>query len=153
MKERNKGGRPKSTLVVSAEDRKELKRVVRAATSAQRDVLRAQGVLLSLQGAANKAISEQLGVCAHAVGKWRERFVQHGVAGLLDAPRSKDSLRVPDKVVTAIVRATLEKTPKGATHWRTRLMAKHAGVSHRLQDLASFSIETPSTNDILTQHG
>ena len=41
------GGRPKAALVVTEEQLAELERVVRAPTSAQRDVLRAQIILLS----------------------------------------------------------------------------------------------------------
>lgn len=129
MKPKPMAGRPKAKLVLSDEDRAELLRVSRAPTSAQRDVLRARIVLLSAQGYTNQVVAEKAGTCAHTVGKWRRRFVEHGLMGLLDAPRPKESLRLSDQKVTQIVRSTLEKKPKGATHWSTRLMAKHAGVS------------------------
>ena len=129
MKPRNKGGRPKPQLVLDDEAREHLERIVRAPTSAQRDVLRARMILLSLEGLTNQAIGQELGVTGHTVGKWRQRFIDFGVPGLTDAPRPKESLRLSDRKVTEIVRATLETKPRGATHWSTRLMAKHAGVS------------------------
>lgn len=129
MKPRNKGGRPKPQLVLDDEAREHLEQIVRAPTSAQRDVLRARMILLSLEGLTNQAIGQELGVTGHTVGKWRQRFIDFGVPGLTDAPRPKESLRLSDRKVTEIVRATLETKPRGATHWSTRLMAKHAGVS------------------------
>lgn len=129
MKRKNEGGRPKPQLVVAEDVREFLARIVRAPTSAQRDVLRARMILLSSQGLTNHAVGEKLGVTGQTVGKWRQRFIDFGVPGLTDAPRPKEPLRLSDRAVTEIVRATLETKPRGATHWSTRLMAKHAGVS------------------------
>ncbi|MCA8950515.1 MAG: IS630 family transposase [Planctomycetes bacterium] len=129
MTNSSKGGRPKPRLVLDEEAREFLERVARAATSAQRDVLRARMILLSAEGLTNQEVGERLGVTGQTVGKWRQRFVAFGVPGLTDAPRPKESLRLSDRKVTEIVRATLETKPRGATHWSTRLMAKHAGVS------------------------
>lgn len=129
MTEKSTGGRPKTPLVVSEEAREELERLVRAPTSAQRDVMRARIVLLCASGMTNKDVAAELGIAGHTVGKWRHRFIEFGFAGLTDAPRPKESLRLSDRKVQEIVRATLETRPHGATHWSTRLMAKHAGVS------------------------
>lgn len=129
MTRKNKGGRPKAPLVLDDATREHLERIVRAPTSAQRDVLRARMILLSAQGLTNQAVGASVGVTGQTVGKWRRRFIEFGVAGLTDAPRPKESLRLSDRKVTEIVRATLETKPRGATHWSTRLMAKHAGVS------------------------
>lgn len=129
MTQQNKGGRPKPRLVIDADSREHLERIVRAPTSAQRDVLRARMILLSSEGLTNQVVGKKLGVTGQTVGKWRQRFVAFGVPGLTDAPRPKDALRLSDRKLTEIVRATLETKPRGATHWSTRLMAKHAGVS------------------------
>lgn len=122
-------GRPKAELTLTDEERAELTRLIRAGTSAQRDVIRARVVLRSADGVANSDIAEELGLCAHTVGKWRGRFLKHRMSGLTDAPRPKESLRLADAKVAELVRVTLESTPKGATHWSSRLLAKHAGVS------------------------
>ena len=129
MTRRNKGGRPKPLLILSEQAREYLERIVRAPTSAQRDVLRARIVLLSSDGLTNTLVAKKLGISGQTVGKWRKRFIDFGIPGLTDAPRPKESLRLSDRKVTEIVRATLETKPRGATHWSTRLMAKHAGVS------------------------
>ena len=132
MTTKTRGGRPKAHLALDAETREILERIVRAPTSAQRDVLRARIILLSSEGLTNQAVGAELGVGGSTVGKWRKRFVDFGLPGLTDAPRPKESLRLSDQKVTAIVRATLETKPRGATHWSTRLMAVHAGVSQSM---------------------
>ena len=38
--------------------------------------------------------------------------------------------KITDDVVEALVVATLESTPKGATHWSTRSMADKLGISN-----------------------
>lgn len=95
----------------------------------QQQSLRAQVVLLSADGYSNQAIADQLGICGHTVGKWRRRFVDFRLAGLGDAPRPKESLRLSDRKVAEIVRKTLESKPDGMTHWSSRLLAKQVGVS------------------------
>lgn len=65
----------------------ELERVTRAATSRQRDALRARIVLLAAKGWINEEIAHELGVTAKAVGKWRRRFADEGPKGLQDAIR------------------------------------------------------------------
>jgi len=64
------------------------------------------------------------------VGKWRRRFLQRGVSGLLEVPRSGARRSIGDEQVEAVVTATLETMPPDATHWSTRAMAARTGMSH-----------------------
>ena len=80
-------------------------------------------------GASNKDVAEQVGSNAHAVGRWRARFVQHRIAGLGDMPRAGGPRTVTDEQVAALVAKTLESAPSDATHWSTRSMAKATGLS------------------------
>ena len=77
-------------------------------------------------------VAQQLKIDPHTVRKWRRRFIANGMIGLLDAPRPKESLRLSDLKIAEIVKTTLERKPKGATHWSTRLLAKEAGVSQTM---------------------
>jgi transposase len=63
------------------------------------------------------------------VGKWRARFVARRLDGLLDEPRPGAPRRITDAQVEAVVRETLEATPRDATHWSTRSMAARSGLS------------------------
>ncbi|MGW7148462.1 helix-turn-helix domain-containing protein, partial [Streptomyces sp. NPDC054878] len=58
---------------------------------------------------------------------WWARFVEHQIAGLGDMPRSGGPRTITDEQVAALVTKTLESTPKDATHWSTRSMAKELG--------------------------
>src|SRR3954466_9045665 len=74
------------------------------------------------------ATARMLGVSRPTVIKWRERFAVHGLAGLDDQPRSGRPKRIDD---AAIIAATLEPPPAAlaVTHWSTRLLGKHLGIS------------------------
>ena len=61
--------------------------------------------------------------------KWRNRFSEQRLDGLLDEPRPGRPRTVTDEQVERIVTTTLESAPKGATHWSTRSLATHLGVS------------------------
>jgi len=63
------------------------------------------------------------------VGKWRQRFVDRRLDGLLDVPRPGTPRKVSDADVERALAITLESTPKDATHWSTRSLAKVSGLS------------------------
>ncbi len=125
----NSPGRPMKPVVLSKEDERELKRIVRRPSSSSQSVSRARMILLAARGWPNNKISDEVGVCAHTVGKWRQRFLAFGLVGLGDLPRPKEPMRTSDADVARLIRKTLQATPKGATHWSTRLMAKQSGLS------------------------
>ena len=64
------------------------------------------------------------------VGKWRRRFVEQRMEGLYDEPRPGAARKIGDDQIEEVLTKTLETTPKGRTHWSTRSMAKHLGLSH-----------------------
>jgi transposase len=99
----------------------------RGRRNAHRLVQRAQIILLAADGKENVEIAEQLNISRHKVARWRERFLQLGVAGLeKDAPRPGRTRKID---VQDIVRKTTQERPTNATHWSTRSMARAAGVS------------------------
>ncbi len=63
------------------------------------------------------------------VTKWRNRFAVHGLAGLHDEPRPGALRTITDVQVEQVITATLEQTPAEATHWSTRRLASHLGMS------------------------
>ena len=52
------------------------------------------------------------------------------MAGLFDEPRPWTPRQIDDTQIEAVIVRTLETTPRGATHWSTREMAKATGFSH-----------------------
>ena len=62
-------------------------------------------------------------------GKWRSRFMARRLDGLLDEPRPGAPREISDAAVERVLTLTLESTPRDATHWSTRLMARRCGMS------------------------
>ncbi|TSB40761.1 IS630 family transposase [Streptomyces benahoarensis] len=122
-------GRPKAELILSDEERAALEGWVRRRSTPQAWALRCHIILACAEGFSNKDVAVRLGSTAHAVGRWRARFVEHRIVGLGDMPRSGGPRSVTDEQVAALVAKTLESAPKDATHWSTRSMAKQTGLS------------------------
>src|SRR5215210_2932149 len=116
-------------IVLSGPERAELEGLARRRNAPQGLALRARIVLRCAEGLTNQAVAGEVRVCAHTVGKWRERFAAARLAGLSDEPRSGAPRRIEDEAVAALVARTLETMPAGATHWSRRSMAKAAGLS------------------------
>ena len=121
-------GRPKVPLVLTDEERTTLVRYARRSTIQQRFALRARIVLNCAEGFCNKDVARGMGVSAHTVGKWRSRFVARRLEGLNDEPRPGTPRKISDDQIEDVVVRTLESTPKNATHWSTREMAKKVGL-------------------------
>jgi transposase len=66
------------------------------------------------------------------VRKWRNRFVQYRCDGLLDEPRPGRPRVVGDEQIKDLITKTLESAPRDATHWSTRSMADHLGLSQSM---------------------
>src|SRR6202011_5109053 len=77
----------------------------------------------------NTAIADKLDIHVSSARKWRSRFVAERLEGLLDEPRPGRPRTVTDEQVEQIVITTLERKPRDATHWSTRSLAAHLGVS------------------------
>ena len=114
-------------IVLTEEERAELKRLVRSKLTSVRLAQRARIVLLAADGMQNKDIAEQLGVGRVQVSRWRERYMQSRLAGIeRDLPRGAPPVKVD---VPRLVELTTQSTPEAATHWSTRTMAAELGVS------------------------
>ncbi|WP_372460864.1 helix-turn-helix domain-containing protein [Gordonia paraffinivorans] len=69
-------------------DADELDRLLRSTTARAGLARRARIVMLAADGMANTRISEVVGVSVPTVLTWRSRYLQDGLDGLLDVPRS-----------------------------------------------------------------
>jgi transposase len=116
-------------IELTDEEREQLHAWSRRPTSAQALAQRSRIVLLAAEGLKNTEIAERLGVHRTMVTKWRRRFVEHRLDGLVDEPRPGRPRTVTDAKVEEVIVRTLESTPKDATHWSTRSMAREVGLT------------------------
>jgi transposase len=124
-----RNGRPKKTLEIANEDRDKLQTMARRPKSAQSMALRARIVLSCGQEMSNCEIARKLHVTSATVGKWRERYREFGLDGLLDEPRVGAPRKITDQQVENVITKTLESRPANSTHWSTRLMAEEVGLT------------------------
>ena len=122
-------GRPKTPLVLSATEREQLIALAKRRKTAQALALRARIVLACAEGLDNKVVAARQRVTQQTVSKWRGRFVELRLEGLLDAPRPGAPRTIEDERVDAVIAKTLESVPVGATHWSSRTMARAMGMS------------------------
>lgn len=123
------GGRPKAQIVLNETERKQLEAWARRRNTAQALAMRAHVVLSCAAGTDNKVVAAKLRVTQQTVSKWRNRFAEQRLDGLLDTPRSGAPRTIDDARVDAVIARTLESVPKNATHWSTRSMAREMGMS------------------------
>ena len=123
-------GRPTAKVTLTDEERAALLRYRRRTRTNRNLGLRASIILRSTEGLSDTAVANELHTGNATVGKWRRRFIEKRLDGLFDEKRPGAPRKITDEKVEDVVVRTLETTPKGKTHWSTRNMAKHVGLSH-----------------------
>ena len=116
-------------LSITDAERAELRRWTRRTTTSQGLALRARIILAAAEGWSNTDIADDFQISRATASKWRIRFVESGLDGLVDAPRPGAPRSISDDDVDRVIAKTLEQTPRGATHWTTRSMAATTGLS------------------------
>jgi len=119
-------------IVLTADERTELEGWARRRSSAAGLAMRSRIVLAAADGGTNTELAQRLGLAVTTVRRWRNRFVVDRCDGLLDEPRPGRPRVVGDEQIKALITATLEATPQDATHWSTRSMAEHLGMSQSM---------------------
>ncbi len=122
-------GKRAARIRLTDDERTELESLASRRRTAQGLAQRARIILLAARDAENLTICQQLGVAPNTVGKWRRRFAERRVEGLLDEPRPGAPRRISDMEIAETIRLTLETTPENATHWSLRSMARAVGFA------------------------
>ena len=106
-----------------------LKALAASRTAAVRLWERATIVLELAAGTAKQEIARQLGLARQTVLRWEQRFLQRGLEGLNDAPRSGRPAIIGPEKIAQIVQKTTQEIPRDSTHWTTRSLGQDTGVS------------------------
>ena len=125
-------GRPPVEITLTGNERRQLESWARRHSTAQNLARRCKIIL----GCANpnmtgEQVADKVGCSPATVTKWRKRFAEQRLDGLMDEPRPGAVRTVSDDTVERVVIDTLETTPKDATHWSTRSMAQRHGISRQ----------------------
>ncbi len=116
-------------LKLTMDEHTQLVEWARRHKTSQALALRSRIVLACAQGADNSEVARRCRVTRQTVGKWRRRFVEQRVDGLLDEPRPGAPRKLDDARIEQLIATTLNERPRQASHWSTRLLATKLGVS------------------------
>jgi len=117
------------SIELTAGEREQLQSWCGRRKTAQALALRSRIVLAAAEDVSSSQIARDLGVSVATVRKWRNRFAEHRLEGLLDEPRPGQPRKITDQKVDEVITKTLESTPRDATHWSTRSMAREVALT------------------------
>jgi len=120
-----------SNIALSPEDRAQLEAWVSGRNTPQKLVWRGRIVLMWAGGAGVTSIVRATGKTKKTAYRWRQRYLDQGVAGLArDATRPGRKKPLSAAVIARVVEMTLREKPPAATQWSVRTLAKAVGLSH-----------------------
>ena len=117
-------------VVLSDAEMIRLEQWIRAGSTPQQVVLRAQIIRRAAQGQSDKATANALGLRRETAALWRRRVREQGIGCVWEIAAGRG--RKPCYAAARVgqwIDATLQTKPTGATHWSTRTMARAQGVS------------------------
>lgn len=116
-------------LIATDEDLKTLTATARALSIDHRSVVRSKIILMLHQGYSYDMVKAELKVGREAIAKWKKRFIQYGLDGLNDAPRSGKPPIYTEADKVRVIQKACAKPEGGYTNWSQRRIAKSLGMS------------------------
>jgi transposase len=113
-------------------ERTELKERLRSRTLPAEDVRRARLILLLAHGKSYLAIRQTLGCNPNYISRWKGRFETERLAGLYSHHRGRAVEKRTPALEARILEWTRRPAPDGSTHWSSRKLARHLGISHMM---------------------
>lgn len=117
------------TVTLTAEERAELEQMTQSRTLPAGDVFRARLILMLSDRLPYRTIQERLNTTAPTVSRWKDRFLEQRLAGLVEIrhPGQKPSV-ITAALQAKVLEATRRKPKDGSTHWSCRKLARELGV-------------------------
>ena len=113
-------------------ERRELRDRLRSRTLPAEDVRRARLILLLARGKSYSAIRQVLGCNPNYISRWKGRFEAERLAGLYSHHSGRAVAKRTPALEARILAWTRRPAPDGSTHWSSRKLGQHLGVSHMM---------------------
>jgi transposase len=121
---------PKQPVVtLSQENQAELMQVANSRTFPAGDVFRARLLLALAAGESYEGIAQALRTSAPTIARWKRRFEEKGIDGLIPRHRGSRARVATAGVQARVLKKLQQEPPDGSTHWSCRKMAKAVGLS------------------------
>jgi transposase len=119
-------------MTLTAPERMELERRVASRRGRADEARRARCILLATAGIAWAEIRAQLDCSDSYIARWTGRFAAERLAGLYSRHRGQPASKLTVRLEARILEATRHAPGPGATHWSTRRLGQHLGLSHMM---------------------
>ncbi len=128
---------------LSSDDRVVLEERAGSRSVSHAAVVRARIVLAAADDIQNVEIAARVGVCVDVVSKWRKRFCQEGLAGLVDRPRSGRPRRFGSEIVAGIKAMACEPPEQRdvpLSRWSSAELAEQAVAEGLVPAISSSTV-------------
>jgi transposase len=119
-------------MTLTEPERMELERRVASRRGRADEARRARCILLTTDGVSWAEIRAQLDCSDSYIARWTGRFAVERLAGLYSRHRGQPATKLTPRLEARILEATRRPPGGGATHWSTRRLGQHVGVSHMM---------------------
>src|SRR5258708_33594936 len=86
-------------------------------------------ILMLAAGHTYADVQERLQTTGPRISRWRKRFLESGVAGLLETQPGQKPTVITPKLQARVLDATRRKPKDGSTHWSVRKLARELNLS------------------------
>jgi transposase len=130
-------------IQLSRDDQDELRQMSLSRSLPAGDVMRARMILMLSAGRSYTEIQERLQTTAPTISRWKKRFLEDGINGLIEVrhPGQKPTV-ITARLQAKVLEATRRKPKDGSTHWSVRKLARELHLSkdtvHRIWRIAGL---------------
>jgi len=117
-------------ITLTQDEQDELRQMSVSRSLPAGDVLKARMILMLVSGRSYAEIQKRLQTTAPTISRWKKRFLEQRVKGLIEArhPGQKPAVITP-KLQARVLEATRRKPKDGSTHWSVRKLARELNIS------------------------
>lgn len=121
--------RPSTTSNLTESEILELQTIIRSTKVESRIKQRSYIILDWHEGKSYDETQSLRKVSRRVVAKWRSRFLQYRMDGLVDAPRSGKPVVITEAQKNKVIHLACSKPPKGYSNWSQQRIGEQIGIS------------------------